>query len=210
MIVKICGIKKFETISCCEKNEVNLFGLIFYEKSPRNVSMNLAKKLINFSKNLKIKPVGVFVNKELNILKKMIFDLNINYVQLHGNEDQEYINAIKKNFKVKIIKKISIGVLKDIDQIYNYDEVDYFLFDYKPKDNELPGGNAKKFDWTLLKDIKLNNPWFLSGGINEYNINKLKNSINPDGIDLSSGVEDTPGKKSESKINNFFKRYNEN
>ena len=102
MIVKICGIKKFETISCCEKNDVNLFGLIFYEKSPRNVSINLAKKLINFSKNLKIKPVGVFVNKELNILKKIIFDLNLHYVQLHGNEDQKYIYTIKKILMLRL------------------------------------------------------------------------------------------------------------
>ena len=88
-----------------------------------------------------------------------------------------------------------------------YKNVDYFLFDYKPKKSELPGGNAKKFDWSILKKIQLNKPWFLSGGINETNINLIKNTIKPDGIDLSSGVEESLGIKSEKKIKNFINKY---
>lgn len=210
MIIKICGVKNIETINCCEKNGINLFGLIFYENSPRNVTFDIAKKLVDYANNLKINSVGVFVNKDIEDLIKIISNLKLNYIQLHGDEDQKYINIIKKKFNIKVIKKISVATIKDLNQINKYDEVDYYLFDYKPLKKELPGGNAKSFDWTLLKEIKLNKPWFLSGGIDEKNINILKNSTNPDGIDLSSGVEEAPGIKSELKINNFIKKYYEN
>tara|TARA_Y100001970_G_C14168667_1_gene822816 strand:+ start:927 stop:1559 length:633 start_codon:yes stop_codon:yes gene_type:complete len=209
VIIKICGIKNTKILSCCEKLNVDFFGLIFYEKSPRYISNEIAKNLINFSNNLKIKPVGVFVNKKIEEIINIISNLNLNYIQLHGDENQEYIDMIKKKFDLKIIKKISISNNKDINQINYYKNVDYFLFDYKPNKNELPGGNAKQFDWSLLKDIKLNKPWFLSGGVNESNINIIKNTINPDGIDLSSGVEESKGIKSEIKLKNFIYKYYE-
>ena len=207
MIIKICGIKHHNILLCCEKLNVDLFGLIFYEKSPRNVSIEIAKKLVEFSNKLKIQPVGVFVDKNLNDIFKIISDLKLNYIQLHGDENNEYIELIKKNFEIKIIKKIAISKPQDLNQTDYYKNVDYFLFDYKPKKSELPGGNAKKFDWSILRKIEVNKPWFLSGGINETNINLIKNTINLDGIDLSSGVEESPGIKSEKKIKNFINKY---
>ncbi len=75
-----------------------------------------------------------------------------------------------------------------------------FLFDYKPVAKELPGGNSKKFDWKLLKNIKINKPWFISGGINANNIMQIKNYVIPYGIDISSGVEVKKGIKSNKKI----------
>jgi len=207
VIIKICGIKNNNTLLCCEKLGVDLFGLIFYEKSPRNVSAEIAKNLVEFSKKLKIQPVGVFVDKNLDDILKIISNLKLNYIQLHGNENNQYINLLKKNFEIKIIKKIAISKPQDIGQTNYYKNVDYFLFDYKPKKSELPGGNAKKFDWSILKKIQQNKPWFLSGGINETNINIIKNTINPDGIDLSSGVEESLGIKSEIKIKNFINKY---
>ena len=85
-----------------------------------------------------------------------------------------------------------------------------FLFDYKPLKHELPGGNAKSFDWGLLKKIRISQPWFLSGGINVNNINDIKNFIIPYGIDISSGVEDKPGIKNKDKISNLIKKYESN
>ena len=85
----------------------------------------------------------------------------------------------------------------------------FFLFDYKAKKRELPGGNAKSFDWKILKNLKINKPWFISGGINVSNIGIIKKFVNPDGIDLSSGVEEIPGVKNNKMIDNLFKKYNE-
>ena len=210
MIFKICGLKNKESLICCEENHADFFGMIFYEKSPRNITFNEAEILINTSKKLRIKPVGVFVDHNIYDLKKIISSLGIKYIQLHGNEDQSYIDEIKKQFDVKIIKKISINNSKDLSIIDKFINIEYLLFDYKPDSNELPGGNSKSFDWNLLKGQKVKLPWFISGGINESNIKNIQNLLNPNGIDLSSGVEVSKGIKSNSKINNLFKKFYDN
>ena len=207
MIFKICGLKKKESLICCEKNNVDFFGMIFYEKSPRNISIDEAKILTELSKKFKIKPVGVFVDHNINDLKRIILYLNLKYIQLHGNEDQSYINEIKDQFSIKIIKKISIKASRDLNKINSFNNIDYILFDYKPANNELPGGNSKSFDWNLLSGKNIDLPWFISGGINEKNIKNIQKIINPNGIDLSSGVEESIGIKSNIKINNLFKKY---
>ena len=210
MIFKICGLKNKESLLCCEENNADFFGMIFYEKSPRNITLNEANILINTSKNLRIRPVGVFVDHEINDLKKIISSLSLKHIQLHGSEDQLYIDEIKNQFDVKIIKKISINNSEDLNINNKFKNIDYLLFDYKPDSDELPGGNAKSFDWNLLKDQKINIPWFISGGINETNIKNIQNLLNPNGIDLSSGVEVSKGIKSNSKINNLFKKFYDN
>ena len=210
MIFKICGLKNKESLLCCEENNTDFFGMIFYEKSPRNITFNEANILINTSKNLRIKPVGVFVDHEINDLKKIISSLSLKHIQLHGSENQLYIDEIKNQFDVKIIKKISINNSKDLSIIDKFINIEYLLFDYKPDSNELPGGNSKSFDWNLLKGQKVKLPWFISGGINESNIKNIQNLLNPNGIDLSSGVEVSKGIKSNSKINNLFKKFYDN
>jgi len=210
MIFKICGLKNEESLYCCEENNADFFGMIFYEKSPRNITLNEAEILINSSKELRIRPVGVFVDHEINDLKKIISSLSLKHIQLHGNEDQLYIDNIKRQFDVKIIKKISVNNSEDLNIINKFNNIEYLLFDYKPIKNELPGGNSKSFDWNLLKGKEIKLPWFISGGINETNIKKIQNLLNPNGIDLSSGVEVSKGIKSNSKINNLFKKFYEN
>ena len=210
MLFKICGLKDEETVICCEQNKVDFFGMIFYEKSARNIDIIEAKKLTDISNKLKIQPVGVFVNHNIDTLKKIILFLNLKFIQLHGEENQSYIDAIKSQFDIKIIKKISIRTAKDLNKISKFKNIDYLLFDYKPNNNELPGGNSKSFDWELLKDKKIDLPWFISGGINQDNIKKIQNILNPNGIDLSSGVEESIGIKNNTIINNLFKKFYEN
>ena len=207
MLIKVCGIRTTETLLCCEKHKVNFFGMIFYKRSPRNISFNDALTLQNASEKLKINGVGVFVNKELYELTSFIIDLKLKFIQLHGDEDDEYIKDIKK-LNVKVIKKISLQNKKDIKKIENFKNVDYFLFDYKPNINELPGGNSKKFDWNIIKGLKIIKPWFLSGGVNIDNIDIIKTNIKPFGVDLSSGLEKKLGIKDNEIINNFMGRFN--
>ena len=95
MIVKICGVKNKETILCCENHNVNFFGMIFYNQSPRNIFIDDAKVLLDFSKNLKIQGVGVFVNENINKLYEYINYLDLKFVQLHGDENEEYIKKLK-------------------------------------------------------------------------------------------------------------------
>jgi len=207
MIIKICGIQNQDTLMCCENNSINFFGMIFYPKSPRNITIENANKLNKISEKLNINGVGVFVNKEINELKEIIKYVNLKYVQLHGSEDELYIKKLKE-FGVKIIKSISVSNEDDLKKINNYQTADYFLFDYKPKKNELPGGNSKSFDWNILKSLKTDKPWFLSGGINLDNIQQILVDINPCGVDLSSGVEKELGIKDNRIINNFIEKLN--
>ena len=209
MLFKICGLKNIDIINCCEKNKVSFFGMIFYNKSPRFIDLEKAANLVGHSKNLNIKPVGVFVNEKIETVISYIQKLNLNTIQLHGTENNEYISKIKNNKNIKVIKSISVNVINDLKNIENYEVNDFFLLDYKAKENELPGGNAKKFDWSILSKLNVKKPWFLSGGINISNINKIKEFANPDGIDLSSGVEEAPGIKNIDMINSLLNKYYE-
>ena len=123
-------------------------------------------------------PVGVFVNEEIKTVLSFIKKLNLKTIQLHGLESNEYIKKIKSNNKIKVIKSVSVRTINDLKKLDNYEANDYYLLDYKAKKNELPGGNAKKFDWSLLSKLNIKKPWFLSGGINISNINKIKNYVN--------------------------------
>ncbi len=203
MIIKICGIQDESTLLCCEKNNVNFFGMIFYQKSPRNISIENASLLQKISEDLNINGVGVFVDENINKVEKIIKEIKLRFVQLHGSENETYIKKIKRN-GVKIIKSISISNKHDLVKVNKYQSVDYFLFDYKPLKGELPGGNAKSFDWNLLGNLDTDKPWFLSGGINTNNIEKIINDLDPPGIDLSSGVEKELGIKDNRIINNFI------
>ena len=203
MITKICGIKNEDTLICCEDNSVDFFGMIFYPASPRNISIEDASNLQKKSEHLNINGVGVFVNKNINEIEDIIKKVRLKYVQLHGSEDEEYIKTLRR-IGVKVIKSISISNINDLKNVSNYNSSDYFLFDYKPMKNELPGGNAKSFDWNILKNLNTNKPWFLSGGISIKNIQEILNDINPFGIDLSSGVEKELGIKDNHIINNFI------
>ena len=162
----------------------------------------------DYSKNKRISSVGVFVNEKIEDIQKKLEFLKLNYIQLHGDENNSYINSIKnKNKQIKIIKSISLKLSKDLLKIEKYPDADIFLFDYKPTNYELPGGNAKSFDWKLIKNIKISRPWFISGGININNINDIKNYAIPYGIDVSSGVEEKLGIKNNKKIVSLVNAY---
>ena len=206
--IKICGIKTSTILDYCNKLNVDYFGLVFYKKSFRNINIKKACNLINLQKKKSINPVGVFVNHNLNELNELIKITNLRYIQLHGNENNDYIKKLKEKNNLIIIKAISIQNKNDLHQIRFFTQADLFLFDYKPKKNELPGGNAKSFDWSLLKDQNITKPWFISGGINKNNVNKLLENLTPYGIDISSGVEDKPGIKNINKIKDIVELIN--
>ena len=95
MLFKICGLKNINIINCCERKNVDFFGMIFYDKSSRYITLKKARELVDYSKNKNIKPVGVFVNENLEIVKSFIENLGLKIVQLHGKENNEYIFIIK-------------------------------------------------------------------------------------------------------------------
>ena len=206
--IKICGIKEHSILSHLNFLKIDFFGLIFFNKSPRYVNNDEAINLINYKKNIYCKPVGVFYNHNHSEIFNILEKSKLKFIQLHGNEKNNYIDKIKKNFDVTVIKAIGIEKKSDLKKIDEYSNSDIFLFDYKAKKNELPGGNAKVFNWSILKNAKIQKPWFISGGINIDNIKELLENLNPYGIDISSGVEDAPGKKSIEKIRKIVEKIN--
>ena len=201
--IKICGIKNTTILDFCNDLNIDYCGLIFYNKSPRNLNINQASNLINYQRKKNTIPVGVFVNHDLNDLLKLIKITNLKHLQLHGNENDDYISRLKEK-NLTVIKAISVKAEKDLKKLELYSQADFFLFDYKSTKNELPGGNAKRFNWSVLKDKNITKPWFISGGIDKNNINELLENLIPYGIDISSGVEDQPGIKNTKKIKEIF------
>ena len=103
MLIKICGLKDTNTILCCDNNGADYFGLIFYNKSSRYIDLSQAFKLIEFSKSKKIKPVGVFVNEKIDKVKSFIDKLELKYIQLHGSENNDYIQLYRISKILRII-----------------------------------------------------------------------------------------------------------
>lgn len=201
--IKICGVTDLEIADYATISGADYLGFVRYKKSPRNISFYDSKYIIS---NLRspIKTVAVVVNPEINEIKE-IEDSGFNYVQLHGNESLDFISLIKKETKLKIIKAFGISNEKDLLLTKDYIGLcDLFLFDAKPEGVEMPGGNAKKFDWNLLKNKNIEKEFFLSGGLDLKNLEMaLKNDITSF-FDVSSSIESSPGVKDRAKIVQFI------
>ncbi len=190
--IKICGLSKLQDIEAVNKVQPDFIGFVFAE-SRRQISVQTAKLLKN-SLNPAIKAVGVFVNESIDTIAKLCDSNVIDLVQLHGDEDENYINALKRQVSNPIIKAIRVKDLEDVTKATRL-SCDYLLFDtYQEKQF---GGSGKVFDWSYLANIE--KPYFLAGGIHSGNILQAKEQCNPYCIDLSSGVE-TEGFKDDRKI----------
>lgn len=182
-LVKICGIRRAEDIEYLNNLKPDYAGFVFAE-SKRKVDVNTAYNLI---KNLdrQIKKVGVFVNEKVSVVKDVADYLNLDVLQFHGDESQDYID----NFDdYTVWKAIRISEKSDVFRLQDY-HADGLLLDSKIKG--FYGGSGVKFDWNLVKDVKdnLKCKIILAGGINPGNALKAVETVRPDVIDASSGVE---------------------
>ena len=151
--IKICGISDHYSMSTISNLNVDYVGLVFFEKSPRNVSIEKAKSLVKFLSNT-TKIVALTVNATDQFLKNIVTDLSPDYLQLHGEESPYRCFEIKKKFKTKIIKAISAKSSKNLNfEIKKYKFITDKIIIDSPKDH-LPGGNGKTFNWKLLSKEK--------------------------------------------------------
>ncbi len=180
-------------------------GLMFFEKSPRFVDLNRAKKLSLHAGN-KIKKVAVTVNLTNQILDEIVKKVPLDFIQLHGEETPERVHEIKIRYKLPVIKAIGISDVSDLNLISLFKDVaDQLLIDAKPPSSSvLPGGNGLNFDWKLLKDFEFRCPWLLAGGLNSGNAAEAIALTGATQLDLSSGVEKAPGLKDHTKISLFM------
>lgn len=200
--VKICGINDPVAIQAALSAGAEFVGLVFYPRSPRAVTIEQAQRLVALVPP-DITPVGLFVDPTDEEILKIGRQVMLHMVQLHGNETPERVQQIKNLTGMPVMKAIKIESAADFAQVSSYEQVaDWLLFDAKPADsvNALPGGNAVSFDWSLLKDRTFNKPWMLAGGLNAGNITNAVRMTGASVIDVSSGVEDSPGHKNPDKI----------
>lgn len=202
--LKVCGLTKLDQIEKLISLKIDYLGFIFYDKSPRYVlnSLTLAEiKSINHKGK-----IGVFVNETIAQILEISEKAELNFVQFHGDESDDFISELrlKLNKQIGIIKVFRIGTeLENLKfKIQNLKlEVDYFLFD---TDSKAFGGTGKSFDWQILNELKINKPYFLSGGISVENIENIKLlKQKPFALDINSKFEVEPGNKNINKIKEF-------
>ena len=199
-LIKICGIKNFDHVRVAEENGALWYGLVFYKKSPRYISLNDAEKIVSKPTNY-ISPVAVTVDPDEKFVKQLT-EIGINNIQLHGNETLEYCFFLKNKFNVKIIKGIGLETETDINLAHKYSKVvDWIIFD--KKDPLVHGGTGESFNWNIFSKIDININYIISGGLTYKNVLDALNVTKAKGVDVSSGVEKRLGYKSKDLIEKF-------
>ena len=209
--VKMCGISKVETIPAVVEAKPDYMGLVF-APSKRQVTVDQAKTLVEElhkqytkrynngaeqSNNDEIKTVGVFVNETLDNLVSIATETNLDAVQLHGDEDEAFIQSLKERTNVEVWKAVQIRSAADAEAWID-SSADMLLFDAYHKDER--GGTGEVFDWSCLDEFE--RPFMLAGGIDSTNVARAIRTVRPYGIDISSGIE-TEGVKDDEKIKAF-------
>lgn len=218
LIVKVCGMRDGENIRQVVELGVDWIGMIFWDKSPRNVTMIPTNAGIipdrangQWSKvNGQCKRVGVFVDEMAQNIVTRVFNYKLDIIQLHGHESPTLIRNLRLTLDpdirpgIKIIKAISVETIDDIATYKDYSDcVDYFLFDTKCK---TVGGSGEQFDWSILDAYDGELPFLLSGGIGPDDAERVRAFHHPKciGIDLNSRFETEPGIKDVDALRRFL------
>ncbi len=195
--VKVCGITNSEDALCAVRLGASALGFVFYKKSPRFIRPEEAGEVIRQIPPFVTK-VGVFVNAEADYLREAKDVAGFDAYQFHGDETPEFCATFGENY----IKAIRVKDEGSLDAIDLYD-TDSFLFDaYSP---DAYGGTGENFSWDVLSSRKLGNKFvILSGGLNSDNVREAIRAVNPYAVDVSSGVESSPGIKDHLKLKRFM------
>jgi phosphoribosylanthranilate isomerase len=202
--VKICGLRDQAMLDAAVNAGAHYVGLVFFEKSPRNVSIAQAAPLAQ-STRMGIAKVGLVVNPDDAFLDAILADVPLDILQLHGSETPKRITEISKRYGLPVMKAVGVADASDLPALDAYAQVaDMILVDAKPPKNaDLPGGNGLSFDWTLIANRRWSTPWMLAGGLTPDNVSEAMSLTGATQVDVSSGVETAPGKKSADLITAF-------
>jgi phosphoribosylanthranilate isomerase len=206
---KICGIATTKDYVTCRDAGAAFVGMVHYPGSSRHLDLDALAKLATCSAatgpnapDRVLLSVDVLGDGLLPLIEAGRPDL----LQLHGNETPEEVAAIKASFGLPIIKSIAINTRDDLVQCSKWDGVaDWLLFDAKVKPGTQPGGTGHSFDWDILRNYKGRLPWMLAGGLDKINVVDAIRVSGARVVDVSSGVELTPGKKDASQIHAFIR-----
>ena len=201
-LIKICGLSTAETLEAALDAGADLVGLVFFDKSPRHLSLEQAGSLAAQARN-RARLVVLTVDADDRTLAAIVEAVKPDWLQLHGRETPARVAEAKTRFGRPILKAIGVSAPGDVAGADLYAGVaDMILFDAKPpKGAVLPGGNGLAFDWTLLRDAA--SPFMLSGGLSPDTVAEAIRIAAPESVDVSSGVESAPGVKDPAKIRAF-------
>lgn len=206
MDVKICGLSTEDTVAAALTGGATHVGFIFFPKSPRNIDPAAAGRLREAAHGRAL-AVAVTVDADDAFMAGIVAGMRPDMLQLHGKETPQRVAQLRQRHALPVMKAFSVSTAADLAQIAPYRGiVDRFLFDAKPpKGSELPGGNGVSFDWAILRDLPQDVDYMLSGGLDADNVGNAIRLANPPGLDISSGVESSPGVKDTAMIERFFR-----
>lgn len=204
--VKICGLSTPDALDAALEAGADQVGFVFFPPSPRNLGLEAAHVLGQRVQGRATK-VALTVDASDQTLFEIIEALQPDMLQLHGKETPERVVAVRTRFGLPVIKALPIAERADLSPIRLYAQVaDRLLFDARPpKMATRPGGLGLRFDWMLLKGVNPGVPFILSGGLDAGNVAEALNITNAPGVDVSSGVERSPGVKDPAKIREFIR-----
>lgn len=195
--VKICGITRREDLHDACKAGADALGFVFYEKSPRNLTIGQAAELIAHIPPF-VQSVGLFVDAEPAFIKAVLKAVPLDLLQFHGNESPEKCRSFSRPYMKAVRMRPGTDLVKYAAEFF--DARALLLDAYVP---DMPGGTGERFDWDLIP-AGLPKPIVLSGGLNPDNVALAVEAVRPWAVDVSSGVEDTPGIKDAAKVASFI------
>lgn len=201
--IKICGVTKPQDIEALNALAVELVGFNFYKPSPRCLSLERAAQLAAKCRP-EMERVALLVDPSDDDIDHALGMVSPHRLQLHGSETPARVTEIKRRSHCAIIKALPIAAAADFKNAHAYaDCADWFLFDAKPPQGGLPGGNGDAFDWTALTAYDLSQPYLLAGGLHAGNVADALRISGAPMVDIASGVETAPGEKDLDLMTDF-------
>jgi len=205
--VKVCGLSTPETVWAAVEGGADFIGLVFFPKSPRNVTVQRAAELASIAKAAGIGVVAVTVDAPSILLDEIAAVVAPDLFQLHGAETPAWATTVRELTSTAVMRALRIAEASDLDAAKGFEgATDYLMFDAKaPPGAALPGGNGAAFDWSILAGRAFAKPWFLAGGLNAANVGQAIAQSGARLVDVSSGVESATGVKDPFLIEAFLK-----
>lgn len=206
LLVKICGLSTRETLDAALQAGADMVGFVFFPPSPRHLSLETARDLGRQAKGRAVK-VALTVDADDATLGNIVEVLRPDLLQVHGKESVARLRDIKRTFGLPVMKALPVETAADLAPLPGYAAVaDRILFDARaPSDATRPGGLGAVFDWHVLENLDLKLPFMVSGGLHAGNVAEAVRVTRAGGVDVSSGVERTPGIKDPDMIRAFIR-----
>jgi len=206
--VKICGLTRPEDVETAIRYGASFLGFIVEAKSLRRLSIGAATSLAAPAKGI-IPRVAVTVNADDDLIARIMTEMVPDYIQCHGDEPPARLAAIRQKFDIKTIKAVPVSDSADMAAAKDYKDVcDFILYDAKPPKGTARGGHGLTFDWNILTQASLSKIWALAGGLTPDNARQATRRTHAPILDVSSGVEASPGLKDPDRIQAFMKIIN--